>query len=200
MQPHPLPYRFCPQCAAALETRETGGRVRQACPACHYVHWNNPLPVLAALVEYEGRILLARNAQWAEGMFALVTGFLEADETPEQGIARELKEETNLDTDRLTLIGVYEFMRKNELIIAYHVEASGTIRLNEELVDFRLIAPERLRPRRVGTGYAMADWMRSRGLPVEFVEVAHPQQQPKAQPQASDLFKTPEDRARTSST
>ena len=186
------PYRFCPQCAAVLETRQTGGRVRQACPSCHYVHWNNPLPVLAALVEYDGRILLARNAQWAEGMFALVTGFLEADETPEQGMARELKEETNLDADKLTLIGVYEFMRKNELIIAYHVEASGTIRLNEELVDFRLIAPERLRPRRVGTGYAMADWMRSRGLPVEFIEV--PQSSPPTVQQTSN------NRAQTTST
>ena len=96
---------------------------------------------------------------------------MEADETPEDGVARELKEETNLDVDRLSLIGVYEFMRKNELIIAYHVEASGTIRLNEELVDFRLVAPERLRPWRAGTGYAMADWMRARDLPVKFIEL-----------------------------
>ena len=135
------------------------------------MHWNNPLPVLAALVEYEGRVFLARNAQWPEGVFALVTGFLEAGETPEEGMARELKEETNLDVDRITLIGVYEFTRKNEIIIAYHVEASGTIALNDELVDFRLIAPERLRPWRAGTGYAMADWMRARGLEVEFIDL-----------------------------
>lgn len=165
------PYRYCPMCATSLESREAAGRLRQSCPACGYVHWNNPLPVLAALVEYEGRILLARNAGWPEGRFALITGFLEADETPEAGIARELKEETNLDADRTTLIGVYEFMRKNELIIAFHVEASGTIRLNEELVDFRLIAPHRLRPWRAGTGYAMADWMRARDLPVEFIDL-----------------------------
>ena len=167
-------WRFCPQCASPLVTRETGGRERAACPQCHFVHWNNPLPVLAALVEYDSRILLARNAQWTHGMFALITGFLEADETPEAGMARELKEETNLDVDRMTLIGVYEFTRKNEVIIAYHVEASGTIALNEELVDFRLIAPERLRPWRAGTGYAMADWMRARGLEVEFVELPRP--------------------------
>ncbi len=164
-------WRFCPSCATPLETRETGGRTRAACPQCHFTHWNNPLPVLAALVEYEGQILLARNVAWRNGMFALITGFLEADETPEQGMARELKEETNLDVDRITLIGVYEFMRKNELIIAYHVEASGTIELNEELAEFRLVAPHRLRPWRAGTGYAMADWMRARGLEVEFIDL-----------------------------
>ncbi len=164
-------WRFCPRCASPLETRDASGRARLACTRCDFIHWNNPLPVLAALVEYEGRILLARNAAWTNGMFALITGFLEADETPEAGMARELKEETDLDADRMTLIGVYEFMRKNELIIAYHVEASGTIRLNEELAEFRLMAPERLKPWRAGTGYAVADWMRARGLPVEFVDV-----------------------------
>jgi NADH pyrophosphatase NudC (nudix superfamily) len=172
-------WRFCPACATPLEPRDSGGRMRQACPKCHFVHWDNPLPVLAALVEYDGRILLARNAAWTNGMFALVTGFLEQGETPEAGMARELKEETNLDVDRMTLIGVYEFMRKNELIIAYHVEASGTIALNDELAEFRLVAPERLRPWRAGTGYAMADWMRARGLPVEFIDL------PSARPAAA---------------
>lgn len=167
-------WRFCPHCARPLERRDTGGRERVACLQGHFVHWNNPLPVLAALVEYEGRVLLARNAAWTNGMFALITGFLESGETPEQGMAREVKEETNLDADRTTLIGVYEFMRKNELIIAYHVEASGTIALNEELAEFRLVAPERLRPWPAGTGHAMADWMRSRGLPVEYMDLPRP--------------------------
>jgi NAD+ diphosphatase len=160
-------------CAAPLVMRADaaeGGKVRLACPDGHWTHWDNPLPVLAALVEIEGRILLARNAAWPEKMFALITGFMERGETPEQGVARELKEETNLDANEVQLIGVYEFIRKNELIIAYHVKASGEIRLSEELVEYRLIAPERLRPWRAGTGYAMADWMRARGLPVEFID------------------------------
>jgi len=164
-------YRFCPVCAAALSVRLEAGRERLACPAGHWTHWDNPLPVLAALVEVDGRILLARNAAWPERMFALITGFMERGETPEQGVARELKEETNLDALEVNLIGAYEFMRKNELIIAYHVKASGEIQLSEELVDFRLVAPEKLRPWRAGTGYAMADWMRARGLPVEFLEL-----------------------------
>ncbi|TFW06908.1 NUDIX domain-containing protein [Oxalobacteraceae bacterium OM1] len=165
--------RYCPVCAAPLVERADAaeaGKLRRACPDGHWTHWDNPLPVLAALVEVEGRILLARNAAWPEKMFALVTGFMERGETPEQGVARELKEETNLDADEINLIGVYEFIRKNEVIIAYHVKASGEISLSPELVDYRLVAPEKLRPWRAGTGYAMADWMRARGLHVEFLE------------------------------
>jgi ADP-ribose pyrophosphatase YjhB (NUDIX family) len=112
-------------------------------------------------------------------MFALITGFLEADETPEQGIAREVKEETNLDVEHSSLIGVYDFTRKNELIVAYHVIASGEVRLSEELVEYRMVQPERLKPWRAGTGLAVADWMRARDLPFEFVDLpARPQPGP----------------------
>ncbi|MES2040853.1 MAG: NUDIX domain-containing protein [Pseudomonadota bacterium] len=159
--------KFCPVCATSLIERpdeQEAGKLRLACPEGHWTHWDNPLPVLAALVEFEDKILLARNAAWPENTFALITGFMERGETPEQGVARELKEETNLDVDEITLIGVYEFIRKNELIIAYHVKASGTVSLSPELLEYRLIEPEKLRPWNAGTGHAMADWMRKRGL------------------------------------
>lgn len=162
--------RYCPVCAASLVTAMVGERDRLACPSGHWTHWDNPLPVLAGLVEYEGRIFLARNAAWPEKTYSLITGFMERGETPEQGVARELKEETNLDAGEITLIGVYEFIRKNELIIAYHIKASGQIRLSEELAEYRLVAPEKLRPWRTGTGYAMADWLRSRKLPIDFLD------------------------------
>ena len=167
------PYQFCPQCAAPLVESQLEDRLRHVCPTaeCGFVHWNNPVPVVAAVVEYQGRILLARNAAWTEPtMFALITGFLEKDETPEQGVAREVLEETALHADSIELLGVYEFMRKNELIIAYHVKASGTIALSPELVDYKLVEPQHLLPWRAGTGLALAEWMRRQNLPVEFVE------------------------------
>ena len=151
--------------------RSAAGRVRSVCPSCDFVHWDNPLPVLAALIELDGQMLLARNAAWPDGMFGLVTGFMERDETPQQGIAREIKEETDLEVQSTELIGVYEFIRKNELIIAYHAVATGTIQLSEELVDFRLVSPARLRPWRMGTGLAVADWMSARGLEVNFIDL-----------------------------
>lgn len=162
-------FRYCPSCATPLVRGVHGERERGACPACGWVHWDNPTPVVAALIEYEGRVLLARNAAWPEKMFALVTGFLERDEAPRAAVEREVREETNLETLDARLIGVYEFARMNQVIIAYHVVAGGAIRLGEELVDYRLIEPAKLRPWPLGTGLAVADWMRARGLQVNFL-------------------------------
>lgn len=140
------------------------GRARLACAAnCGHVEWGNPLPVVAALVEREGRMVLARNHAWAEGVFGLVTGFLEAGESPAAAVAREVGEELGLITTAVALIGVYPFERRNEVIIAYHVVATGEIRLNEELAEFRLIAPEKLRPWDYGTGLAVRDWLAQKG-------------------------------------
>jgi NAD+ diphosphatase len=170
--------RFCPQCATGLddiELAEDGGpKVRLRCPACGWTHWNNPVPVLAAVIECvdrDGQILLARNAAWPGRMFALITGFMEAGETPEQGIAREVMEETALSVDALELIGVYDFQRMNQVIIAYHAQARGEIRLSPELAEYKLFAPADVRCWRAGTGQALAKWLRSRGHEPQFIEL-----------------------------
>lgn len=168
------PYRFCPQCATPLQPivqdEDGGPKERLRCPACSWTHWNNPTPVLAAVVEYEGRILLARNAAWPGRMYALITGFMEAGETPQEGIRREVKEETDLDATAVELIGVYDFQRMNQVIIAFHVQAQGVVRLSPELVDYRLYACDEVKCWPAGTGYALADWLRRRGHEPQFIE------------------------------
>ena len=170
-------FTFCPNCATALQwlTREEdgGAKARMRCTACDWTHWNNPTPVLAAVVELperEGQLLLARNAAWPPEMFGLITGFMEAGETPEGGIAREVLEETSLQVDSLRLIGVYDFQRMNQVIIAYHVLARGEIRLSPELAEHKLYAPADVLCWPAGTGYALADWLRSRGHEPRFME------------------------------
>ena len=144
---------------------------RLRCAACGFTHWNNPTPVLAAIVEYRGQVLLARNAAWPAKMFALITGFMEAGETPQEGIAREVKEETNLDATQVNLVGAYDFQRMNQVIIAYHVVAHGDVRLSPELAEYRLYAPEDVVCWPSGTGQAMATWLRARGHEPRFIEV-----------------------------
>jgi NAD+ diphosphatase len=164
--------QFCPVCAASLTLKIRSDRERSACPSGHWTHWNNPLPVVAAVIEVDGLILLARSAAWPSGPFVLITGFLEQGETPEQGVAREVKEETNLDALAINLLGAYEAVRTNQLILGYHVKASGEVRLSEELIDYRFFAPAHLRPWHAGTGYALADWMRSQGIEPDFLDLA----------------------------
>ena len=168
--PHDSQFRFCPHCAASLASGQHGERTRLACRACGWVHWDNPTPVVAAIIELDGRVLLARNRAWPDKMFALVTGFLERDEHPADAVLREVKEETALQADHATLIGACDYRRLNQVILGYHVVARGQVRLSEELADYRLIEPARVRPWRVGTGLLLADWLRSRGLPVHFLD------------------------------
>jgi NAD+ diphosphatase len=161
---------------APIEQIEDGGpKTRLRCTACDFTHWNNPTPVLAAVVECvdrQGQILLARNAAWTHRMFALITGFMEAGETPQEGVAREVSEETALTVDSVSLIGVYDFQRMNQVIIAYHAQARGEIVLSPELAEYRLFAPQDVRCWPAGTGYALADWLRGRGHEPQFIDWA----------------------------
>jgi NAD+ diphosphatase len=179
-------FRYCPWCASPLAARmeiEDGGpKERQRCTACTFTHWNNPTPVLAAVVQCvdrEGRLLLARNAAWTSSrMFGLITGFMEAGESPEQGVQREVMEETSLQVDAMSLIGVYDFQRKNQLLIAYHVQARGEIRLSPELAEYKLYAPTDVMCWPAGTGYALADWLRAQGHEPRFFDWSRPSSEP----------------------
>ena len=171
-------YRYCPQCATPLSLlaaqEDSGPKERLRCPACGWTHWNNPTPVLAAVIECadrDGQLLLARNAAWSGRMFGLITGFMEAGETPQEGIAREVAEETSLQVDALSLIGVYDFQRMNQLIVAYHATARGEIKLSPELAEYRLFSPQTVRCWPAGTGYALADWLTARGHTPRFIEL-----------------------------
>ena len=168
------PFKFCPRCAQPMIIQHHGGLDRQACPdaSCGYVHWDNPVPVVAAVVEHEGDIILARNVAWPGNFFALITGFLEKDDpSPESGVRREVKEELNLDAQTVSFIGHYSFERMNQVIIAYHVAASGEIKLNEELADYRRVAPAKARYWPAATGLALRDWLISRGHTPEAMQL-----------------------------
>lgn len=156
-------YRYCPRCSGELEVVTVDGYERRRCSAqpCDFTYWNNPTPVVAAVVEHEGHIVLARNASWPLKFFGLITGFLEARESPADGVIREVHEELGLEAEAAHFIGHYPFERLNQLIIAYHVPASGTIRLNEELVDYRRLRPDQVKAWPAGTGYALRDWLRA---------------------------------------
>lgn len=169
MRFEPDHWRYCPRCGGPLADAHIGDLPRRVCPAkgCDFIAWGNPVPVVAALIECvdrDGQMLLARNAEWPEGKFALVTGFLERDEAPDAAVAREVVEETGLTVEAVHWIGNYPNPNENQVLLVYHVQTSGEIALNHELAEVRLIPKDKLKGWERGTGYAVLDWLRARGL------------------------------------
>jgi NADH pyrophosphatase NudC (nudix superfamily) len=157
--------KFCPQCKSDLISGFIDKTKRLYCSSssCDYVCWDNPVPVVAGIVQRDNKIILVRSKGWPEGFYGLVAGFLEKGETPEDGIMREVKEELGLETKNFNFIGYYSFFEKNQLILAFHVKAKGEIELcKDELDGYKLISPEKLKPWEMGTGPAVRDWLSSR--------------------------------------
>ena len=163
-------FQFCPTCASALTSRQIEHEQveRIACTQCDFIHYDNPTPVIAAIVERGEEVVLVRSIGWPEEWFGLVTGFLERGEHPEQGIVREVAEELGLTPQDVTLgefVGLFTFERMNQLIIAYHVviPADHEIVLDtRELEAFKLVPIHKLRPWPFGTGEAVKRWLESR--------------------------------------
>lgn len=89
--------RYCPRCAAPLETAVLHDLPRQRCPACGWVHY--PLPNLAAtvVIEHQGGIVLVqRDIEPDRGIWHLPIGHVEYGEDPADAAIREGQEETGL--------------------------------------------------------------------------------------------------------
>lgn len=150
-------YRFCPYCATTLVQRMS----HVACPddACGFVHYDNPIPVVAAIVELPEGVVLAHARDWPPYMFSVPTGFVEAREDPAHAVRREVGEELGLMAKSVCLVGVFPFVEQNQVLLAYHIVAHGPVVLGEELDDYRIVPIDRLRSWNFGTGLAVQAWL-----------------------------------------
>ena len=67
----------------------------------------------------DGQILLARNAGWPQGQMSVLAGFVEAGESVEACIAREIKEEVGLTVRNITYLGSQSWPFPRSLMLAY---------------------------------------------------------------------------------
>lgn len=142
-----MTFTYCPSCGSRLSRRNLGGSQRLACDSagCQFVHWNNPTPVVAALVRVDGAYILARNAHWPKGIFSVLTGFLEEGESPESAAVREVAEELGLEVRNTQFIGHFSFRERNQLIIAFACEGEGSLELGAEISEIRHVPQHELR-------------------------------------------------------
>lgn len=103
-------FRYCPRCAAALVPRPSTppDPDRLTCPACGYVHYENPSPTVQAWIDRDGTYLaLERNQEPLRERWNLPGGFVEPGEGGPEAIRREVREETGLEIEVLDVIGIF---------------------------------------------------------------------------------------------
>lgn len=95
-------------------------RLRLVCPDCGYVAYENPLIVVGAVATWEDRILLCRRAiDPRKGYWTLPAGFMELNETTEQGAVREAWEEACARIEIESLLALYNLPRISQVQMIY---------------------------------------------------------------------------------
>ncbi|HND06320.1 MAG TPA: NUDIX hydrolase [Candidatus Obscuribacter sp.] len=114
-------FKYCPLCATSLVVKLFEGNEKNACPACDFVQWDNPLPVVAIIVPHVsgGVVLIKRGMPPRLGFWALPAGFVDHGEGPFQAAVREAKEECGLDIKPARLYGVYTPQGSNQILMVY---------------------------------------------------------------------------------
>ncbi|MEV6560950.1 NUDIX domain-containing protein [Nocardia sp. NPDC051756] len=101
-------WKYCPMCGSALSCSGSGREIRAACAGCGFVKYDNPLPTTIGLVVRGSRVLLLRRAIEPEiGQWDTVGGFMSGDETAEDCLRREAREEIGLEVDGLSFVGSF---------------------------------------------------------------------------------------------
>ncbi len=135
-----LNHKYCPVCKSSLSNKRVENITRRVCPKCGWVYYANPLPSGVAFVYHEGHILLIkRGVAPRKGSWALPSGFVEPNESPEETALRELREETGIRGVLKGLIDVYTEPTKlygHVILIAYDVEyIGGKPRASTDAID-----------------------------------------------------------------
>lgn len=151
--------RFCPACGTPT-VRET--EISKRCPSCRKELYPVISTAILVLVRKGEEILLVRARNFKGTFHSLVAGFLEAGETLEECVAREVKEETGLDVRNVTYWGNQPWPYPSGLMVGFIADyAGGEIRLQEEELCAGAFYPaDRLPelPRKLSLARRMIDW------------------------------------------
>jgi ADP-ribose pyrophosphatase YjhB (NUDIX family) len=121
--------KYCLYCGGVTIKKLEDDVRRDYCPVCNSYFYENPLPVVSAILESSRQILLVkRGRRPSKGLWCLPTGFAEAGENIEEAALRELEEETGIKGKIIKLLDVDSYKSRfygDLLFLTFIVEQSG---------------------------------------------------------------------------
>lgn len=113
-------HKYCGTCGAP--TRARGDQVAFECPSCGAEFWPRITPAVIMLVHRGDEILLARHARSkGSGVYSCLAGFVEAAETLEEAVAREVAEEVGVNVGQPTYVASQAWPFPSALMLAFFV-------------------------------------------------------------------------------
>jgi len=99
---------------------------RAVCDSCGFIHYVNPKIVVGSVVTWQGKFLMCRRAiEPRKGFWTLPAGFMEEGETPEEGAAREAREEACTEIKIRDLLAVYTVRHISQVQLMYRAELTS---------------------------------------------------------------------------
>ena len=159
--------KFCTRCGGPLRFGEVPGEERQrlACANCGHVAYVNPRLVVTTLpiTEAGAIVLIRRGIEPGRGSWAQPGGFLEVDETVNQGAIRETLEETGLLVEPGEIVGLYTRLEASVVTIVFEARiAGGRARPTPEATEVVAFAPGSIPWPEIAfktTVWALRDWI-----------------------------------------
>jgi len=137
------PINHCKQCGAAVTYRvpdDGDTKKRAVCPACHTIHYENPLNVVGTVAHWGEQVLLCkRNIEPRYGKWTLPAGFMELNETTAEGAARETDEEAGAQFEMQGLFTLLNVARVGQVHLFYRARLlSDQFNPGSETIEARL--------------------------------------------------------------
>jgi len=143
-------YKFCPKCSGKLKQENERFLLCQKCGFHFYV---NPVPTNAVILENEkGEIMLVkRRVEPKKGYWDWPGGFIEPNESLEDSVRREIKEELGVEVEKIRIVGVYSdnylFQGLKYPMLGIAVSAKitgGEIKAADDILEYRYFPAEEI--------------------------------------------------------
>ncbi|WP_106478073.1 NAD(+) diphosphatase [Phytohalomonas tamaricis] len=116
-------HRFCSRCATPMKRRSE--EFAMECPNCHFRSYPRISPCIITLVTHGRQLLLARSPRFPAGRFSTLAGFIEAGESAEEAMRREVFEEVGLEIGRISYFKSQSWPFPHSFMMGFYAEAAS---------------------------------------------------------------------------